>query len=61
MSECGGGGAPGEGGEAKDDSQAFDFGDLVPPHEIQQCSQTCGFQGFVNFPTTLELWQEVAH
>lgn len=29
--------------EAKDESQAFDFGDLVPPQEIQQCSQTLGF------------------
>lgn len=34
----------GKGGDAKDDSQAFDLGDLVPPHEIQQCSQTLGFR-----------------
>lgn len=47
---------------AKDDSQAFDFGDLVPPpHEIQQCSQTLGFQGTVNFPTTLKLQQKVVN
>lgn len=34
----------GKKGEAKDESQAFNFGDLVPPQEIQQCSQTLGFR-----------------
>lgn len=49
-----------EGGEAKDDSWAFDFGDLVPPHEIQ-CSQTFGFQGPVTFPTSLGLSHPAAN